>query len=154
MFSRKGILPEADFYHPIPYEPLMICNADAIERLLAERDSEGLLDAAFELFRRELTLADADYAAALGLEAQTLEEFCDAYFEKRAHADPFDWARQNLEEAVTNAGKNFTVRWRYAILRMHEVFGLLAPHLERSGLYTVLRHLEDGIRGQLCHRAA
>jgi uncharacterized NAD(P)/FAD-binding protein YdhS len=25
MFSRKGILPETDFYHPIPYEPLAIC---------------------------------------------------------------------------------------------------------------------------------
>jgi uncharacterized NAD(P)/FAD-binding protein YdhS len=129
MFSRKGILPEADFYHPIPYEPLVICNAGAIERLISECSSEGLLDAAYELFRQELALADAGYAAALGLEAQTLEEFCNAYFEKRARADPFDWARQNLEEAVKNAGRNFTVRWRYAILRMHEVFGLLASHL-------------------------
>jgi uncharacterized NAD(P)/FAD-binding protein YdhS len=129
MFSRKGILPEADFYHPIPYEPLVICNAEAIELLIANCSSEGLLDAAFELFRQELTLADTDYAAALNLKAQTLEEFCDAYFEKRAQADPFNWARHNLEEAVTNAERNFTVRWRYAILRMHEVFGRLAPHL-------------------------
>jgi uncharacterized NAD(P)/FAD-binding protein YdhS len=129
MFSRKGILPEADFYHPIPYEPLVICNTEAIEQLIAKCSSEGLLDAAFELFRQELTLADADYAAALDLKKQTLEEFCTAYFKKRAQSDPFDWARRNLEEAVTNAGLNFTVRWRYAILRMHEVFGLLAPHL-------------------------
>jgi uncharacterized NAD(P)/FAD-binding protein YdhS len=129
MFSRKGILPEADFYHPIPYQPLVICNAGAMERLVAKCGSEGLLDAAFELFRRELTLADADYAAALDLEARTLEEFCVAYFEKRVQADPFDWARLNLEEAVKNAELNFTVSWRYAILRMHEVFGLLAPHL-------------------------
>ena len=132
MFSRKGILPEADFYHPIPYEPLVICNAEAIGRLIAECRPEALLDAAFELFRQELTLADANYTAALGLQTQTLEEFCDAYFEKRGHADPFDWARRNLEEAVTNADLNFIVRWRYAILRMHEVFGLLAPHLSDS----------------------
>ena len=129
MFSRKGILPEADFYHPIPYEPLVICNAEAIERLIAQRSSEGLLDAVFELFRQELTLADADYAAILGLNTQTLEEFCDAYFDKRTQADPFDWARHNLEEVLTNAERSLTVRWRYAILRMHEVFGLLAPHL-------------------------
>jgi hypothetical protein len=88
-----------------------------------------LLDAAFDLFRQELTQADSDYAEALGLQAQTLEEFCDAYFKKRTHTDPFVWAQHNLAESVTNARLKFTVKWRYAILRMHEVFGLLAPHL-------------------------
>ena len=129
MFSRKGILPEADFYHPIPYEPLVICNAEAIEQLISTCNSEGLLDAAFELFLQELTLADADYAAALGAKAQSPEGFCSAYFERRARADPFDWARHNLKEAARNVQLNFTVKWRYAILRMHEVFGLLASHL-------------------------
>ena len=129
MFSRKGILPEADFFHPIPYEPLAVCTAEAIEQLIARCGPEGLLDAAFELFRQELIQADSDYAEALGLHDETLEEFCDAYFEKRAQADAFVWAQDNLEESVTNARLEFTVKWRYAILRMHEVFGLLAPHL-------------------------
>jgi uncharacterized NAD(P)/FAD-binding protein YdhS len=129
MMSRKGILPEADFYHPIPYEPLRICNAEAIHTLSDHSDQEGLLDAAFELFRQELILAAPDYAAALGLPTCTLEEFCDAYFEQRGAADPFDWARHNLAEAIVNAKREFTVKWRYAILRMHEVFGLLASHL-------------------------
>jgi len=129
MFSRKGLLPEADFYHPIPYEPLAICNAETMELLIARCGSEGLLDAAFELFRQELTHADCDYADTLGLQAQTLEEFCDAYFARRAQADAFVWAQRNLDESVTNAAVKFTVQWRYAILRLHEVFGLLAPHL-------------------------
>ncbi len=129
MFSRKGILPEADFYHPIPYEPLAICNSETMEHLIARCGTEGLLDAAFDLFRRELIQADAEYARALGLHAQTLEEFCETYFEKRVQADAFLWARHNLEESATNAALKFTVKWRYAILRMHEVFGLLAPHL-------------------------
>ncbi len=129
MFSRKGILPEADFYHPIPYEPLAICTAETMEQLIARRGAEGLLDAAFGLFRQELSQADSDHAEALRLHALTLEEFCDAYFEKRAEADAFVWARRNLDESVRNAGLHFTVKWRYAILRMHEVFGLLAPHL-------------------------
>jgi uncharacterized NAD(P)/FAD-binding protein YdhS len=129
MFSRKGILPEADFYHPIPYEPLAICNAETMEQLIARCGTEGLLDAAFDLFRQELTQADPDYAETLGHRAQTLEEFCEAYFEKRVQADAFVWARRNLEESATNAELKLTVKWRYAILRMHEVFGLLAPHL-------------------------
>jgi uncharacterized NAD(P)/FAD-binding protein YdhS len=129
MCSRKGILPEADFYHPIPYEPLAICTAGAIEELIAQYGPDGLLDAAFELFHQELTQADPHYVHALGLFAQTPEEFCDAYFEKRAQTDAFIWAKHNLDESVTNAGLKFTVKWRYAILRMHEVFGLLAPRL-------------------------
>jgi len=129
MFSRKGILPEADFYHPIPYEPLAVCTAETMEQLIARCGPEGLLDAAFELFRQELTQADSEYAEALHLNAQTLEEFCDAYFEKRARANAFEWAQHNLEESVKNAGLRVTVKWRYAILRMHEVFGLLAPYL-------------------------
>jgi uncharacterized NAD(P)/FAD-binding protein YdhS len=129
LFSRKGLLPEADFYHPIPYEPLSICNAEAIEGLIARYPAEGLLDAAFELFREELVRADPDYSADLNLQAQTLEGFCDAYFEKRTRADPFKWARRDLEEAVSNAQRKVTVKWRYAILRMHEVFAQVAPHL-------------------------
>jgi len=129
MFSRKGILPEADFYHPIPYEPLAICTAEKMEQLVARRGSEDLLDAAFDLFRQELTQADADYAKALGLHALSLEAFCEAYFEERAQTDVFVWAQRNLQESVANAALKITVKWRYAILRMHEVFGLLAPHL-------------------------
>jgi uncharacterized NAD(P)/FAD-binding protein YdhS len=129
MFSRKGILPEADFYHPIPYEPLAICNPETIEQLIVRCGTEGLLDAAFDLFRQELIQVDRDYAEAPGLHAQTLEEFCEAYFEKRVQSETFVWAQHNLEESVTNAALKYTVKWRYAILRMHEVFGLLAPHL-------------------------
>ena len=129
MFSRKGLLPEADFYHPIPYEPLMICNAEAIQGLIEHSDQAGLLDAAFELFLQELAQADPDYFSALGLKSRTLEEFSEAYFARRVHADPFDWARVNLEQAVADAERKVTVRWRYAILRLHEVFGILAPHL-------------------------
>jgi len=132
MLSRKGILPEADFYHPIPYEPLAICTAQEIESLISHAPQDSLLDAAFELFRQEMVLADADYAEELGLQTQTLEEFCIAYFRRRAHAKPFDWARLNLREAVSNGENHRTVRWRYAILRMHEVFGLLVIHLSDS----------------------
>jgi len=129
MFSRRGVLPEADFYHPIPYEPLTVCNTAGIEQLIAEHGSQGLLDKAFELFVQELTMADPHYASTLGLHRETLEEFCDAYFEQRAQVDPFVWARRNLAEAIANAERQLTVPWRYAILRMHEVFALLVPHL-------------------------
>ncbi|CAN5923052.1 FAD-NAD(P)-binding protein [soil metagenome] len=129
MLSRKGLLPEADFYAPLPYEPLSICTAEAIEKLIAS-DPPDLLNEAFALFKRELMAADPPYAEKLDLGDATLEEFHDRYFAERAANDPFVWAEQNLREARSNYRKKIVVRWRYAILRMHEVVELLVPHLE------------------------
>jgi uncharacterized NAD(P)/FAD-binding protein YdhS len=129
MMSRKGLLPEADFFHPIPYEPLSICTADAIEALIAEADGD-LLERSYALFIQELLAADPAYAARTGFPDLSLEEFCDHYFAERMAVDPFEWARANLAEARHNFAAEATVPWRYAILRMHEVIGLIVPHLD------------------------
>ncbi|MES2495808.1 MAG: FAD/NAD(P)-binding protein [Pseudomonadota bacterium] len=141
MMSRKGLLPEADFYHPLPYEPLSICTAEAIEALIAGPDDD-LLDRAFTLFKRELAAADPDYAQRIGLEALALEDFCDRYFAERVEADPFVWAEANLAEAQRNQAARFTVPWRYAILRMHEVMALLVPHLEQEDFKRFSRYFK------------
>jgi uncharacterized NAD(P)/FAD-binding protein YdhS len=129
--SRKGLLPEADFFHPVPYKPLSICKADAIENLVTGPDDD-LLDQAFALFKQELAMIDPDYAGKIGLEALALEDFCEGYFADRVEADPFVWAEANLAEAKPNQAAEVTVPWRYAILRMHEVMALLIPHLEQE----------------------
>jgi uncharacterized NAD(P)/FAD-binding protein YdhS len=128
MMSRKGLLPEADFFHPVPYEPLAICTPDAMERLIAELP-ENLLDEAFSLFKQELARIDPAYASSIGLKDLQMDEFCDRYFADRIAADPFIWAEANLREAERNYAEKVTVPWRYAILRMHEVIGLIVPHL-------------------------
>ena len=133
MMSRKGLLPEADFFFPLPHEPLSICTAEAIAGLIAtaENRAEGdLLERAFDLFKRELALADPAYFEAKGLQSATLEQFSESYFAERAAADPFAWAKANLEEARQNHLARVTVPWRYAILRMHEVVAALVPHLD------------------------
>lgn len=128
MMSRKGLLPEADFYHPVPYEPLAFCTSEAVERLVAE-PADGLLDQTFSLFKQELAAADPAYAEERSLAQLTLETFCDSYFAARRDADPFEWAEKNLREAELNLLRKQTVAWRYAILRMHEVIALVVPHL-------------------------
>jgi uncharacterized NAD(P)/FAD-binding protein YdhS len=128
LMSRKGLLPEADFYHPIPYEPLCYCTAEAIDALIA-CGTDTLLDHTFALFKAELAYASPEYADSIGLQGMPLEHFCQAYFERRQHMDPFEWAEQNLAEAIRNQAREYTVPWRYAILRMHEVVALIAPHL-------------------------
>ncbi|MEI9931799.1 MAG: FAD/NAD(P)-binding protein [Rhizomicrobium sp.] len=131
MMSRKGLLPEADFYGPIPYAPLAICTADAVENLI-QHTGKGLLDKAFALFKQELAHADPEYAEKLDLAKTSLEEFHDRYFEARTAADPFVWAERNLAEAQRNYAAKRTVQWRYAILRMHGVIELLVPYLEQD----------------------
>jgi uncharacterized NAD(P)/FAD-binding protein YdhS len=141
MMSRKGLLPEADFFAPLPYEPLSICNAEAIEALIGAPDGE-LLDQAFALFKAELIAADPPYAAETGLADLALEDFCDRYFADRVAAEPFEWARINLAEAQRNYAAEFTVPWRYAILRMHEVIALLVPYLEQDDFQRFSRHFK------------
>lgn len=131
MMSRKGLLPEADFFAPLPYEPLSICTPEAIESLIGMPEGE-MLDSAFALFKQELIAADPEYAANIDLADLDLEAFHDRYFADRAAADPFEWAEQNLAEAQANYASESTVPWRYAILRMHEVMALLVPYLEQD----------------------
>ncbi|TZG27647.1 FAD/NAD(P)-binding protein [Sphingomonas montanisoli] len=141
MMSRKGLLPEADFYHPVPYEPLAICTPEAIARLIAE-DCPQLLDRSYDLFKRELAQADPDYSTHVGLEALALEDFAERYFADRAAVDPFDWAVDNLAEAKANYESETTVPWRYAILRMHEVIAEIVPHLDVDALERFNRYFK------------
>jgi uncharacterized NAD(P)/FAD-binding protein YdhS len=141
MMSRKGLLPEADFYHPVPYEPLAICTPEAVTQLI-EEECTTLLEQAYQLFKKELAHADREYAEHVGLEGLALEDFVDRYFADRVATDPFEWAATNLEEARRNYDKHLTVPWRYAILRMHEVLALIVPHLDEAALDRFNRYLK------------
>lgn len=141
MMSRKGLLPEADYYHPVPYLPLEHCTASAIAEL-ASGPTEGLLDRAFGLFKEELTAADPAYARERSLARLTVESFCESYFDRRRDVDPFVWAEANLQEAESGYADHRTVAWRYAILRMHEVIGLVVPHLDDDDFTRFTRYFK------------
>jgi uncharacterized NAD(P)/FAD-binding protein YdhS len=133
LMSRKGLLPEADFYCEYPYAPLQFCTEDAVGALIA-RGSANLLDDVFELFKLELASCDPDYAARIGLALLTVETLAPAYFAAREAVDPFASAAANLAEAEQNKANRYTVPWRYAILRMHEVIARAVPHLDQDDL--------------------
>jgi uncharacterized NAD(P)/FAD-binding protein YdhS len=117
LMSRSGILPEADFYCPIPYEPLSVMTEAAVAACVSETSP---LDALFELVRDEITQADPAYALRIGLGGLDCDSFAAAYFAARSASDPFRWARANLEEVERNKSQQITVAWRYTLLRMHE----------------------------------
>ncbi|MFN7128809.1 MAG: FAD/NAD(P)-binding protein [Brevundimonas sp.] len=141
MMSRKGLLPEADFFFPLPHAPLAILTPEAMADLTAHADDD-LLDRAFDLFKRELMLADPAYATDIGLEDADLETFAERYFQRRTAVAPFQWAEANLEEARFNHANRITVAWRDAILRMHEVMAAIAPHLTGVAFARFNSHLK------------
>ncbi|MDH2329111.1 FAD/NAD(P)-binding protein [Cereibacter sp. SYSU M97828] len=119
LMSRSGILPEADFFCPIPHEPLNVMTDRALKKARAA-GQDGLLDRVFDLFRAEIRADDPAWEEATGLCATTADDIADVYFEDRLKRDPFRWAASNLAEVERNKAAKRTVAWRYAILRMHE----------------------------------
>jgi uncharacterized NAD(P)/FAD-binding protein YdhS len=141
LMSRKGLLPEADFYCDYPYTPSIICTEQAVDALV-KRGSANLLDNVFELFKRELAACDPDYAGDIGLALLNVETIAPAYFSAREQVDPFAWAASNLAEAEQNKIKHHTVQWRYAILRMHEVVARAIPYLDEEDLGRFHKHFK------------
>lgn len=128
LMSRTGIIPEADFYCPIPYEPLSVLTQKAVEREITQ-GADGLLDRVFALMVRELECADPQWCEAISLRSLTADSIRNAWFAARIKHGPFSWAEENLREVERNRQRKHTVRWRYAFLRLHEVVQDIVPSL-------------------------
>lgn len=131
LMSRSGILPEADFYCPIPYEPLACVTEEAITREI-DAGPAGLLDRVFTLMQQELALADPNWAEQISLFSLDADNFSEALFADRTHSDPFEWAAANLKEVDANKRDKRTVAWRYTLLRMHEGVQDIVAHLDEK----------------------
>jgi uncharacterized NAD(P)/FAD-binding protein YdhS len=139
LMSWTGVLPEADFYCPLPYQPLHIMTDDAVAQCARAPQP---LDAVFGLMRDEMMAADPDYADQIGLATLTADSFADAYFARRMSQDPFRWARKNLAEVEYNMAHKITVQWRYALLRMHEKIEAIVSCLDE----TDRQRFDDGLK--------
>lgn len=128
LMSRSGILPEADFYCPIPYEPLRFATPEVLEREIAA-GADSLLDRVFAIIVREIEAADPAWSARVALPDLDADSFAEAYFADRQRHDAFRWAEYNLREVERNKRDQRTVPWRYAILRLHEAVQDVVPHL-------------------------
>ncbi|WP_343315756.1 FAD-NAD(P)-binding protein [Brucella sp. BE17] len=131
LMSRSGILPEADFYCPIPYQPLKIATEQAIEQEV-QAGSSGLLDRIFALIAGEIGEADPAWSKRISLSTLNADSFATAYFSDRQKHDAFHWAQYNLKEVERNKRDKHTIPWRYAILRLHEAIHEIVPHLNEQ----------------------
>lgn len=128
MVSRNGVMPEGDFYYPFPYEPLQHLSRDAVAAEIA-KGPQGLLERSFALLCAELDAADPDYLDDLGEETRTLDGFATGYFAARQRTGGLAAVKQNLADMRKSMRNRQTVPHRYALLRGHEVFGDILPHL-------------------------
>lgn len=140
MASRKGTVPDADFFYPIPEEPLMIFTPARLEKL-REAGTKGLLAGAFSLFKRQLVADDADFVRELAVSRFTPESFAKAYFSMRKARQGFDAIEQNLAESSQDYLDRRVVMWRYTMMRAHEVFGTIVPYLDDRDLKRFSRYL-------------
>ena len=128
MISKNGILPEADFYYPYPYEPLLHLTDKAVQAMIAAQPG-NTLQGVFDLLMRELVACDPAYVSGLDMPEPTIEAFGIAYFARRQRLGPFRALRLNLAESRKTIARQQTVPSRYALLRGHEAFELVLPHL-------------------------
>ncbi len=77
LMSRTGVLPEADFYCPIPYEPLSVLT-DCVVASEIDKGPDGLLDRIFALMVKELELADPRWCQAIALGTLNADTLRDA----------------------------------------------------------------------------
>lgn len=131
LMSRGGILPEADFYCPLPYEPLSVVTAERLDQTIA-LGAAGLLDRIFSLMVEEMTRAAPRWCAQIALETLNADTFADAWFADRKKHNPFHWAAFNLQEVERNKREKHTVAWRYTVLRLHEIVETVVPHLNEE----------------------
>ena len=128
MFSRKGLLPEADSYFPLPYRPTKYITEQSIEKLIAEQKvhpERSMLDKVFELIKKEITLSDPEYAKKINLSHMDVAAYSDYYFAERLKSDPFEWAKENLKKATQGFDAKKTEEWRGVFVSIHHLMNLL-----------------------------
>lgn len=140
MASRKGTVPDADFFYPIPEEPLMIFTPARLATLL-DQGKAGLLARSFALFKQQMAADDPDFIKALALPRFTPEAFSKAYLAMRKSRQGFAAIADNLAQSRADYRHRRIVMWRYTMMRAHEVFATIVPYLDDHDLERFQHHL-------------
>lgn len=140
LFSRNGILPEADFWFPHPLPELEHFTRETAVACVHGEHAD--LDRLFALFALALETHDPEWSKAIGLSDATVDDFGDRYFAARVSTDPWNYARQNLENVKKWQNNHKTPAWRLVILKAHEVFATVIPRL----LPVDLARLHNGLK--------
>jgi uncharacterized NAD(P)/FAD-binding protein YdhS len=150
MLSRRGLLPDADWFYPLPLPDLPSFNPSAVERLA----QPGLLSSAHALLAKDLQRLDPAYAA--GTRPDRIEGYADRHFADRLTKGGWSAAKTGLEEAATDRDARRTAAWRMALLAAHLVYEDVLPRLtkeERALFDRELRPVFSDVYASVPHRS-
>ena len=131
MVSHNGIMPEPDFHHVFPYEPLRYITDEAVAQEIAA-GSDRLLQRVFDLLIREIKHAAPDYLPSLGEGAETIQGFGTNYARQRKELGGLRALAASLQTAVASFQTQTTLPHRYAMLRGHESFEAVLERLNTA----------------------
>lgn len=140
MASRKGVIPDADFYYPIPEEPLLIFTPARLLQL-QKQGKTGYLARTMAVLKAQLRADDPAFVEKLGIKRFTPEAFAKAYFEMRKARRSFSGVARDLAQSRRNYRNRHIVMWRYTLMRAHEVFSQIVPFFDRKDLARFQHHL-------------
>ncbi|GGE38876.1 FAD/NAD(P) binding domain-containing protein [Primorskyibacter flagellatus] len=150
MLSRRGLLPDADWFYPLPLPELPRFNPPAVEGL----GQPGLLSPAQNLLARDLHQLDPAYAALT--RPEKIEGYADRHFADRLTKGSWTAAKAGLEEAVADRDARRTAAWRMALLAAHLVYETILPQFteqERELFDRELRPVFSDVYASVPHRS-
>lgn len=140
MVSKEGVMPEGDFYYPLPYTPLTYLTEEAVAAEIA-KGTEGLLERVFTLLLKEFDATAPDYLPSLGENARSLAGFGKAYFKQRQALGGLEAVKRDFVKTCTSIREKVTIAHRYTLLRGHEIFGQVLRDLTNDDYTAFQKHL-------------
>ncbi|KFE35122.1 hypothetical protein DW2_09111 [Thioclava atlantica] len=153
MMSRRGLLPDADWYYELPLPGLPSFDEDAVSREIA-RGPKNLLARCHRILASDIAALDPDYAQRTSPEK--LDGFADRHFAERMKGDPWEVARSLVEIASVQREARTADPWRPALLKAHEIYERIIPHLsaqEREIFSRELKPVFADIYASVPHRS-
>ncbi|MAQ38177.1 MAG: hypothetical protein CMO21_13275 [Thioclava sp.] len=124
MMSRRGVLPDADWYYPHPLPPLSLFTHEALSELVKH---DNFLINCQSVLAKELEALDPAYAART--RPAQLEGFAQRHFADRLSTNSWEDVRSDLSLAKAKRAAKISEPWRVGLLAAHEVYQGIVQHL-------------------------
>lgn len=127
MLSRRGLLPDADWFYPLPLPELPTFNQSGLCRIAkCSSGQTGLLDACQRILSQDLQELDPVYAN--WARPDRVEGYAQRHFSERLKQGGWNAAKSGLAAATKARDARQTEPWRMALLAAHQAYESLLPH--------------------------
>ena len=150
MLSRRGLLPDADWFYPLPLPALPRFTPSVPQDV-----EEGAL-LAWCQSRLAADLQDLAPGYTARTRPDRLEGYADRHFADRLAQGGWEAARSGLAGAVIDRDARHADPWRMALLTAHEVYESFLPHFteaERQLFDKELRPVFADVYASVPHRS-